>query len=145
MIKKVLLTIICSASVLLFLSCGNRQENRDIEKHLSRINTNASFTLDTINTASWDSVYVLSPYMIPEYQDFNITMTDETDADISNSIGNSDHICILLFTKNNTLVNYATIKREIADFHSLKKYSSKQRYRINSRREVYIDSLQQVY
>ena len=124
--------------VLLFLpSCG-KKENKDVEACLANQPDHSSFMLDTINTNKWDSVYVMGPYQyenleksIP-YLSHNLKKKFKQTAML-------DTCCTLIFVRNQKVVSYSTIKRDIADFSSLGSkigYSSKQNYHIVAFRKI---------
>jgi len=132
--KKVI-TVFCILVAL--CSCNKSLENKDVEKKLSKLKANSSFSLDIINTSAWDRVYMLSPYMTIKEEKLPINISKSDQKSIDDIIGYFDNQCVLLFTKDNTLVSYSFVDLSVADFCNLRDYPSNKKFRLNDERKVW--------
>lgn len=131
---KILFTVLLLISIA---SCSNRS-TKEVSINLSGLEVNSVFRLDTINTSDWDNLYVLKPY-----HKIEINIDSISDSDLKNIESQSmlDGYCSLLFLKEDRLVNYSFISRDMADFSQIQDKSifpSNQNYELNEKRIITI-------
>lgn len=125
--------------VLLLISIASCNRSiKEVSINLSGLEVNSVFRLDTINTSDWDNLYVLKPY-----HKIEINIDDMPDSDLKNIESQSmlDGYCSLLFLKEDSLVNYSFISRDMADFCQIQDKSifpSNQNYELNEKRIITI-------
>lgn len=131
-------TTILIITLFLFLSCSNGDKVKEINLNLSNITEDSSFSLDSINTSDWDSVYILTPYAIVPSNEYQI---QESTQKMLQDLTLFDSQCTLLFIKDKALINYSSVPRNIADFADIKgnnTFHSKQIYKLDNARNVLI-------
>ncbi|WP_321517932.1 hypothetical protein [uncultured Bacteroides sp.] len=124
--------------VLLFLSSCGKKDNKDVEACLVKQPNNSSFMLDTINTSKWDSVYVMAPYQYVNIEKNIPYLSDKLKKKFKETAMIGSY-CTLIFVKDQKVVSYSSIKRDVADFSSLDGkigYPLKQNYQIVAYRKV---------
>lgn len=126
-------------TVLLLISIAScNRSTKEISINLSGLEVSSVFRLDTINTSDWDSLYILKPY-----HKIEINIDGMSDSDLKNIESQSmlDGYCSLLFLKEDRLVNYSFISRDMADFSQIQDKSifpSNQNYELNEKRIITI-------
>lgn len=132
-IIKILFTVLLLISIA---SCN--RSTKEISINLSGLEVSSVFRLDTINTSDWDSLYILKPY-----HKIEINIDGMSDSDLKNIESQSmlDGYCSLLFLKEDRLVNYSFISRDMADFSQIQDkliFPSNQNYELNEKRIIAI-------
>lgn len=128
-------------ATLLPISCNNNLENKDLINHIEQLNENVAFTLDTIETKDWDSVYIITPYAHGSFENQlnNIPYFDKSKIENASL---SEGECSLVFVKHQKVVSYAIVSRSIADFSSIGDivlFATEQRYKLDAHRVVHLD------
>lgn len=123
--------------VLFFISCD---EVKEVDLKLEKLMPETAFRLDTINIGQWDSLYIVTPYKAIDAGKFDMP---ESVLNRINYIAMLDNYNTLLFIKNNKLVNYSIVERNIFDFILVEKngrstFPSSQVYKLDVKRNVII-------
>jgi len=134
--------LLCILSFISLANCSNNNvKNKDVEEFLAGLEANTTFSLDKVNNKDWNDVYVLHPYTYRELQKYSLTISGDIEKVLEAQCLLDSH-CTLLFVKDKVLVNYAFVKRDVADFLHLgtnKNYPSSQQYKMNEKRIVTIE------
>lgn len=134
--------IVAFLAFIFFTSCsGNSSEKKDLDKILSDIEIETLFGLDEVNKSDWTEVYIIAPSELFDIKNSGLEMPKALEKTVSDQMVSSG-TCLLLFVKNNKVVNYASVSRTVADFSRLKSadyFLSKQKYYLNRDRVVFID------
>lgn len=122
-----------------FISCNNKVKEIDLK--LEKLTPGTTFKLDTININDWDYLYIVRPYETIDSGKYN--MPESVLNKINNTARYDDGSCTLLFIKNNQLINYSIVQRNIIDFILLEpdtKYTFpfSQEYKLDIKRVVTI-------
>lgn len=130
MLRKIIGIII----VFSFMSCD---EVKEIDLKLEKLTPETTFRLDTINISHWDSLYIVTPY--GSISSGKYDMPESVLNKINSMAMYNDSHYTLLFIKNNKLVNYSIVGRNVVDFALLKPderrtFPSNQEYKLDAKR-----------
>ena len=123
--KKTLLLIIFSVVLIGAIAwCANTPYREvNLNENIQRIkNLNTCFSVHELyKEKPWDTMIVVKPYDSRTASDEKIDMgyAGDRDAILDNTL--FDSICTLLFIKDNKLVAFSSIYRNVIDFNSLGK------------------------
>ncbi len=92
-----------------------------IDNKLKELRSNELFDLVSLNEKdNWDLMYIQKPYDPRMLKEEGVIMSDEC-RQIVESLSSFDSHCVLVFTKDKRLVNYAVVSFAVADFSKLSK------------------------
>jgi hypothetical protein len=122
-----------------FVGCSKKNRCSQIEESIQSIKIGSEFSLDTLNTAKWDTVYIMEPYSYDVLDTLNIqNIPSGVKTSLKSRLGR-DTYCALIFTEKLNYVNHAFIRRNI-DFSWLEniKYPADQIYYLAGNKRVSI-------
>ena len=141
--KKTLLLIIFSVVLIGAIAwCANTPYREvNLNENIQRIkNSNTCFSVHELyKEKPWDTMLVVKPYDSRTASDEKIDMGYAGDREAVRDNILYDSICTLLFLKNNKLVAFTSIYRNIIDFSNLNKLSYKSTEKICIVNKIAVD------
>jgi hypothetical protein len=115
---KIILFLILILAV--YIGCAENNRCPKIEESIQSLKGNLEFSLDTINTEKWDTVYIMEPYSNRTLDTLNIQNMPIRVRSSLRATLRGDRWCVLIFTEKQNYVNHALIERNV-DFYHLQK------------------------
>ncbi len=104
--------------VLLCYGCANSGYKISLTDSLESSVSNDTLYWYQIDIGhEWDSVYIVKPYAVVSEIDAELTETDRVAIE---KLTQFDIVCTLLFIKDNRLVAYSSVPRDVIDFCQVK-------------------------